>query len=232
MGIFTRVRDIIASNLNSMLDKAENPEKLVKLMIQEMENVLVDLKASCAGAMASQKRVIRAAEDGEARAENWDSKARLAVERNREDLAREALLEKRRYSERAEALKIESAEHEALVHQYKDEIAQLEEKLATVREKQRILIQRHIHAKRKKAAQENIRRMDSTDAFTRIDSLENRIDRMEAEADLVNPTRKPSLEEEFDNLEKDEELEKELDSIKSSVAKRGTNTGAAESTEG
>ena len=220
MGLFTRVRDIIASNLNAMLDKAENPDKLIKLMVQEMEDVLVDLKASCAGAMASQKRVARAASEASARAESWEGKARLAVDKGREDLAREALLEKRRFTERAEALKTELAEHEALILQYKEEIAQLGEKLATAREKQRILVQRHIHATKRKRAQEEIRRIDTTDAFTRIDSLESRIDRMEAEADLVNAGRRPTLEEEFAKIDEDEDLEKELDALKSSMGRR------------
>jgi phage shock protein A len=227
MGIFTRVRDIIASNINAMLDKAENPDKLIKLMVQEMEDVLVDLKASCAGAMASAKRVQRAVDEAAKRADDWEKKARLAVEKGREDLAREALLEKRRYTERTEALRTELEAHESLVKQYKEEIAQLEEKLTTAREKQRILVQRHIHAQKKKQAQENIRRVDTTDAFARLEALENRIDRMEAEADLVNVGRRPSLEEEFDQLAADEELEKELSELKSSMGKSG-NTDAEE----
>jgi len=219
MGIFTRVRDIIASNINAMLDKAENPDRLVKLMVQEMEDVLVDLKASCAGAMASAKRVQRAEGEAGTRADEWDKKARLAVDKNREDLAREALLEKRRYVERAEALRTELESHESLVKQYKEEIAQLEDKLGAAREKQRVLVQRHIHAKKKKKAQENIRRVDTTDAFGRLEALENRIDRMEVEADLVNVGRRQTLEEEFDQLAADEELEKELTDLKSSMGK-------------
>ena len=219
MRIFTRVRDIMASNINSMLEKAEDPEKLIKLMIQEMEDTSVEIKASCAGAMADQKRVRRAMEEAETRRETWGGRAELAVEKGRDDLAREALLEKRRSGQRARALEDEVAQLEALIEQYKDEIVQLEEKLSSARDKQRVLVQRHIHATKKKKAQENIRRLDTSDAFARFEHLENRIERMEADADLVNFGRKPKIEDEFASLEGDEELEKELESLKSSVQK-------------
>ena len=220
MGIFTRVRDIISSNINAMLDKAEDPEKLVKLMIQEMEDTLVEIKASCAGAMAAQKKVERAAQEAGSRADQWEEKAELAVSKGRDELAREALLEKRRYRERAEALERELAECEALVGQYQDDIMQLEDKLAAAREKQRLLVQRHIHARRRKRAEKEIRRVETSDALIRFEQFENRIERMEAEADLVNFGRRSTLEEEIKQLEGDEEIEQELQALKESVGKK------------
>jgi phage shock protein A len=220
MGIFTRVRDIINSNINTMLDKAEDPEKLVRLMIQEMEDTLVEIKASCAGVMATKKRVQRELQEVLAHAGQWGEKAQLAVNKGREDLAREALVEKRRYRERADALEKESAQCDALIEQYQADIIQLEDKLSAAREKQRLLVQRHIHAQRRKRAQQDIRRIDSSDALVRFEQFENRIERMEAEADLVNLGRKPTLEDEFARLEGDEEIEKELQALKASGAKK------------
>jgi len=220
MGIFTRVSDIISSNINAMLDKAEDPEKLVRLMIQEMEDTLVEIKASCAGVMATKKRVQRELEEVLTRAKQWGEKAQLAVNKGREDLAREALMEKRRYRERAGALEKELSQCDALVEQYQADMTQLEDKLSAAREKQRILVQRHIHAQRRKRAQQEIRRLDTTDALIRFEQFENRIERMEAEADLVNFGRKPPLEEEFARLEGDEEIEKELQTLKTSGAKK------------
>jgi phage shock protein A len=217
MGIFSRLRDIISSNVNAMLDKAEDPEKLVKLMIQEMEDTLVEVKASCAGVMAQRKKIERQLEAAREGVERWDENARLAVQKGRDNLAREALSEKRRYRERADALERELDEHEALVAQYQDDIMQLEDKLDTVREKQRVLVQRHIHARRKKRAQQDIRKADTSDAFVRFEKFQNRIERMEAEADLVNYGRKPTLEEEFARLETDEEIERELEELKADV---------------
>jgi len=199
MGIFTRFRDIISSNINVMLDKAEDPEKLIKLMIREMEDTLVEIKASCAGVMANSKKVQRQLDEVQSR-------------------------EKRGYSDRADALKQELIDCDSLVEQYQDDIRQLEDKLGTARERQRILVQRHIHANRKKRAQEDIRRMDSTEAIIKFEELENRIERMEAEADLVNFGRKPTLEGELDTLALDEEIEKELQSLKSSLTKKDKNT--------
>ena len=214
MGIFTRFRDIVGSNINSMLDRAEDPEKLIKLMIQEMEDTLIELKAACAGVMAEHKKVERQLQGLDSRVDYWESKASLAVNKGRDDLAREALLEKRRYSQRALSLTNEITEHDALLAQYKDDIRQLEDKLKIARDKERLLVQRHIHAAGKKRAQEEMRRMDSADAIFKFEELEHRIDHMEAEADLVNFGRKPTLEDELEKLWLDEEIESQLKALK------------------
>lgn len=209
MGIFSRFRDIIGSNLNAMLEKAEDPEKLIKLMIQEMEDTLVELKASCAGAMANRTKIERAHASAAKEVTDWERKARLAIDKGREDLAREALLEKRAASEEADNRAAEMTHFDELVAQYQKDIQQLEDKLQAARNKHRILVQRHIHAGHRKSAQTRIRKADHNDAFVRFEQFESRIDRMEADADLVNP-RKPSLDEEFSKLETDDQLEEEL----------------------
>jgi len=217
MGIFTRFRDIISSNINAMLDKAEDPEKLIRLMIREMEDTLIEIKASCAQVMADRKKIERQTEEARIRKNDWQEKAELAVNRGRDDLAREALVEKRRYSDRMDVFEKDLIECSVLVEQYQDDIRQLEEKLASARERQRMLVQRHVHATKKKQAQEEIRRMDNSEAILKFEELENRIERMEAEADLVNFGRKPRLENEFDGLMVDDEIEKELQNLKSSL---------------
>ncbi len=217
MGIFTRFRDIVGSNINSMLDRAEDPEKLIKLMIQEMEDTLIELKSACAGVMAESKKVERQLQGLDTRVDYWESRANLAVNKGRDDLAREALVEKRRYAQRAQSLTAELTEHDDLLAQYKDDIRQLEDKLKTAREKERMLVQRHIHAARKKRAQEEMRRMDSADAIFKFEELEQRIDQMESEADLVNFGRKPTLEDELERLALDEEIENELKTLKKST---------------
>ena len=219
MGIFTRLSDIISSNISSMLDKAEDPEKLVRLMIQEMEDTLIEIKVACAGAMATRKKIEREHDEARRRMSRWGEKATLAVTRGREDLAREALMEKRRYRERSEILESEAFQCSAVVEQYQSDIGQLEDKLAKAKEKQRVLVQRHVQANKRKRAQTGIRKMDSADTMVRFEQFENRIERMEAEADLVNLARKPDIEEEFARLEKDEEIEAELRALKD-AAKR------------
>jgi phage shock protein A len=222
MGIFTRFRDIVNSNINAMLDKAEDPEKLIKLMIQEMEDTLVEIKASCAGVMATRKKAERQLDQIQSRAKYWENNAELAVNRNRDDLAREALVEKRRFTGMENPVEKQLMEHNGLIEQYQEDIRQLEERLRTAREKRQGLAQRHLRAKRKKRTQEEIRRMDSSETILKFEQLENRIERMEAEADLVNFGNGPELEEEFKNLLVDDEIEKELQGLKSSLQKETT----------
>ncbi len=224
MGIFTRFRDIVSANINSMLDNAEDPEKMLKLMIREMEDTLVEIKSACAGVMASGKKIERELEGTRSRAEYWKEKAALAVSKGRDDLARDALIEKRRYTEKAESLQRELKEHQVLVAQYQDDMVQLENKLGGAREKQRTLVQRHIHAQRQRQAQEEIRRIDNSEALFKFEDFENRIERMEAEADLVNFGRKETIEQELDALIVDEDIENELKNIKSSLSKDAQQT--------
>jgi phage shock protein A len=184
-------------------------------MIREMEDTLVEIKTACAGVMAGSKKIARQLEGLQTRARYWEEKAELAVKMDRDDLAREALIEKRKFTRRAQTLDNEMSEHDLLIEQYQNDIRQLEEKLRSAREKQRLLVQRHIHAQRKIQAQKEIQRFDSTESLMKFDELENRIDRMEAEADLVNYGQKTSLETELERLSADEEIENELQALKS-----------------
>ncbi len=225
MGIFTRFRDIISANINAMLDRAEDPEKMIKLMIREMEDTLVEIKAACAGAMAEKKKVLRRLEEIRERAELWEERARLAVAKQRDDLAREALVEKRRFATMVEKLDADVIEHDGLINQYQDDIQQLEDKLHKAREKQRMLVQRHIHATSARKAREEIRRADNYASIAKFDELEQRIERMEAEADLVNFGRQPNLDDAFDALRSDDDIERELAAIKASQT-RSAESGA------
>ena len=134
----------------------------------------------------------------------------------------------------ADSLQNDLVGHGSLVEQYQEDIRQLEEKLNKAQEKKRMLVQRHIRAARKMQAQEDIRRVDSYETIAKFEDLENRIERMEAEADLVNYGRKPTLEDAFDKLAVDDEIEKELEALKSSavdkpVAETGQNASDAAS---
>jgi phage shock protein A len=230
MSIFSRFKDIVNSNVNAMLEKAEDPEKLIRLMIQEMEETLIEMKASCAGTIATRRRSAQSLQRLKDRAADWEAKAKLAVSKGREDLAREALLQKRQAAENAAAFDREVGELDEIIQKYQADIRQLEEKLSTVREKQRVLAQRHLHARQKRRAEQQIRSADSTATMVRFDQFEQRIDRMEAEAELVNYGRKPTLEEEFEKLERSEEIEKELEALKQQ-AQGARSSSSAKATE-
>ncbi len=220
MGIFTRFRDIINSNINTMLEKAEDPEKLIKLMIQEMEDTLVELKASCAGAMANRTRIARKLEECRERATDWERKARLALQKEREDLAREALVEKQHFEEEIARCERELGEFVQIIEQYQKDIQQLEDKLDTARNKHRVLVERHIQANRRKRAQSQIRTAETSDAFLRFEQFESRVDRMQADADLINSGRERKLESEINRLEEDEAIEGELERLKREMRER------------
>ena len=230
MGIFTRFRDIISSNINAMLDKAEDPEKLIKLMIREMEDTLVEIKTACAGVMASGKKTQRQLDRHKVQAQYWEEKAELAVDKGRDDLAREALLEKRKFTRGAQTLQQDLIEQDQLIEQYQDDIRQLEDKLKSARDKQRMLVQRHVHARNKIQAQQEMRRIDSSETMMKFDELENRIERMEAEADLVNFGQKTSLENELERLSVDDEIESELEALKAPAADKTLAENKDEST--
>jgi phage shock protein A len=214
MGIFTRFRDIVSANINSMLDHAEDPEKMIKLMIHEMEDTLIELKTSCAGVIAGRKKIERKLDEINGKTNLWDERAALAVAKGRDNLAREALVEKRRFARIGASLDSDLNEYRHLIDKYQEDISELENKLTNAKEKKRVLVQRHKSATGSKRAQEEIRRSTSSDTMARFDKLESRIDQMEAEAELVNAGRKPTIDEEFTTLSTDVEIENELAKIK------------------
>lgn len=219
MGVFTRFRDIVSSNLNAILDKAEDPEKMVRLMILEMEDTLIEIRGACAGVIADQKKAERELRETEAAVADWEAKARLAVGKGREELARTALVEKRAHNERAEALRREVDRLREAVKSFQEDLAQLEAKLADAREKQRSIIARGAAAQARRQAQTAIRKVDTSEAFVKFEMYENSIDRMTAEAELINKHRPKSVRDEFAALENEDQIEAELNRIKSEMGR-------------
>lgn len=219
MSIFSRFRDIVNSNINDILDKVEDPEKMIRLMIQEMEDTLVELKSSCAGKMASRAEVGREKEALEMARERWEGRARLALEKEREDLAREALLEKKNCLNQIDLLEKDLDHFSKLIDECKSNILQLEEKLEEVRQKHKLLIQRGRHAAETKQARSAIKQADGSSAFQRFSELERKVERMEAEAELsgMGPQSSSSIEHEFSKLESESEINEELEALKKSM---------------
>lgn len=218
MGVFSRFKDIVGSNLNSLLDRAEDPRKMIRLMVREMEETLVELKASCAKTMAERKNLERERAAVEAGAGKWSARADLAVQKGRDDLAREALVEKAAYVRRLDALDEEAMHLDGLVEQAREDISRLEDKMNAAREKQRLLEQRHERASQRRRAGNTLTRAESSDVLQRFDGFESRIERMEAEAELAAPKKRPDLEDEFALLEKEDSIEDELAALKEKAA--------------
>lgn len=223
MGIFSRISEIVNSNINAMLDKAENPEKMVKLMITEMEDTLIEIKSAAAEVVAERIRIERGAKSQRAKANEWESKAALALGKNREDLAREAVEQKLEYEAQANALEGKQAELDKLVAQYQSDVSRLEEKLDSAKRRQRVLIASHKSAANRRRVEEQIYQVNTSGAFARFDQYEQKIDRFKAEAEVYQASNN-TLEKKFQELENENSVNKELERIKA----KGTSKKKAE----
>jgi phage shock protein A len=214
MSIFSRFSDIISANINSMLDRAEDPEKMIRMMIREMEDTLVEIKASCAGTMAQVAKSNRELSELQEKRDRWSERAELAVSRGKEDLAREALLEKRTVQHRIDVVQEEIDRLQEVIQNFKKDMGELEAKLEQARNKHKVLVQRHVRAQKSNQAQSQIRKVNTANSMMRFDKFEQRIERMEADADLVNYGVKADLDEHFASIETDDEIETELKALK------------------
>ncbi|MDR3201408.1 MAG: PspA/IM30 family protein [Spirochaetales bacterium] len=216
MGVFTRFKDIVSSNINSLLDKAEEPEKMIRLMIQEMEDTMVELKANCAEKLGALKSIDREKGELEGVLKRWEGRAKLAVSSGKDDLAREALHEKQVCLNQMEILKKDKKHLETLVKESQDQILLLETKLEEVNQKHRLLIQRGVHARDTTRTRNTLAAASGRDSIRRFDEMERRIERMEAEAELAGPAAsgKAGLEKEFSRMEKSQNIEDELAALK------------------
>ena len=213
MGIFSRFSEIVNSNVNAMLDKAENPEKMVKLMIHEMEETLMEVKTSAAEVVADQLRTQREFDHAGRRAADWEYKAELAITKGRDDLAREALEQKAVAQSKLAQLETRLTELNALAANYQADIANLEEKLSSARNRQQILIANHHSAVNRKRVEEKIYKLNTTGAFAKFEQYERRIDRFNAEAQILSVSN-TSLEKKFRDLDQENKIQEELERLK------------------
>ncbi|MEM9169247.1 MAG: phage shock protein PspA [Pseudomonadota bacterium] len=222
MGVFSRLSDIVNSNINSMLDRAEEPEKVVRLIIQEMEDTLVEVRSRAARAIADKKEVARKKADFEARVKEWETKAEFAIAKGREDLAKGAVGAKRKAEEMAQLYEGELKSIDESLDKANDDLAKLQAKLKEAKAKQRSL------EIRRSTASDSVRinaqvydgRID--EALAKYERYERKIDELEAEAETYAMGRPKSLEQEFAELEAEDDINAELETIKARVAGRVT----------
>lgn len=218
MGFFTRTKDIINSNVNAALDKAENPEKMIRLMVREMEDTMVELKSSLAEKISLKSRIEKDLIYSKEKTAQWQNRAEMAVDKGRDDLAKEAIQAKHQFENDAIYLQKESEHTDQIIAETRVNVEKLEEKLEEVIQKQRVLIQRGVHAVEKKRVNRLVRSADSNNAILRFDQMESRIERMEAEAEISGP--RPTLESEIVSLEKDKALDEEIAALKAKMKKK------------
>jgi len=219
MGIFSRLSDIINSNLNAMCDSAEDPEKMIRLIIKEMEDTLVEVRSASAKILADKKTQERQLRSLQIQAATWEEKAKLALSKDREDLARAALNEKRRVEADAVALEGELMLADEHIQQLHDEVGQLQAKLDDAKAKRKAILLRADSVTQRGRTQQQIHRNHLDEAFERFERFERRVDGLEGELDAMNLGRaKPSLADEIDALAEDDMLNEELEVLKQSMA--------------
>jgi len=213
MNVFTRFVDIINSNINSFLDQAEDPEKMIKLVINKIEDTIVEIRTSCSSALAARARTERAMNDVQAEVFRWTERAEKAAKKNLDQLALDALAEKKRATTKLDALKADCEKYDAMIAGYREDIDKLEEKLAAARERYEKIKEQAEVEKHSKKAEKGFDRASAD--FSRYERMEERIDRMTAE----RQARKDSEEAEkkFREMEEKEELQKELDELKAKL---------------
>jgi len=222
MGLFTRFTDIVNANINSMLDKAEQPEKMIRLIIQEMEETLVEVRATAAKNIAEQKTHARRVKAAKASVDHWHSKAELALAKDREDLAKSALTQKHKSQSELTLLEQEGEKIAEFLTKVQDDAMQLQGKLTEAKRRQEALLLRqesaHVRLKmREKASVYNIE-----EAMSKFERYQQKIDRVEAQVEAYDLTKTTesgqSLHAQFAELEKDETVEQELEKMKKAVS--------------
>ena len=218
MGIFTRFSDIVNSNINSILDKAEDPEKIVRLMIQEMEDTLVEVRSAAARSIADKKDLNRKIESLDREKDDWNEKAELAMRKGREDLAKAALVEKSRVAGAVDTLKEDYLSVEDGLTKLNDDIARLESKLEDAKTRQKSLLARHKTASSRLAARKKIHDYKIDDAMVRFEAYTRRIDDVEGRVEAYDLGLPKDIQHEFASLEAEESVGKEFDALKERVA--------------
>ena len=223
MSVFSRFTDIINANINSLLEKAEDPEKIIRLMIQEMEDTLVEIRSAAAKCIADLKEQRRYAEFLEREQQGWAKRAELAVRQNREDLARAALAEKQALADEAEQIRHEAKMLDEQLEKFNSDISQLQIKLNDAKTRQRSIVIRHKTATSQLAARKHIHDDTIDEMLFRFENAERQIDRVEAQGESLNMGRSKGLAEEIAGLEDDDRVEDALTALKAKVGKSDKN---------
>ncbi|URW76737.1 phage shock protein PspA [Sphingomonas donggukensis] len=221
MGIFSRTRDIIAANVTDLLDKAEDPAKMVRMIISEMEDTLVEVRASAARTIADQKEMRRHIIKLEGLQSSWTEKAELALSKDREDLAKAALVERQKAADMCDQLNAEIAVLEDALRAYEVDIAKLQKKLSEARARQNSVETRLESANNRYRLRDMYAGAKTADAFSRFDVMERRVDEAEGRADAAGLGAIRTLDDEIADLRSNDRVDADLAALKARLNKEG-----------
>ncbi|MBT4883450.1 MAG: phage shock protein PspA [Glaciecola sp.] len=219
MSIFSRFTDIINSNINAILDKAEDPQKMVRLIIQEMEDTLVEVRSASAKTIATKKDIQMQIDKLQFQVNDWSAKAELAITKDREDLARAALQERSKCNDTALVLTKELDNIDTQLSKLQLETGQLQEKLADAKARQKTILLRQATATSRLDVKKTLDSSKVEDAMGRFEQYERKINDIEAQVDAYDLGKK-SLNDEFAELQADDKVEDELTALKAQLAKK------------
>lgn len=226
MGIFSRLSDIVNSNVHAMLDQAEDPEKMVRLIIQEMEDTLVEIRSTSVRTIARKKELQRSVNQLNKDAAEWERKAELAITKDREDLARAAIAARTRVEDQTTELEKELKQIDEEIAKLDQDTAQLKNKLADAKARQKSIIMRQASAKSRLKVRESINDQKMQSAMLKFEQYEGRIDNLEAQLESYDLGDSKSLDQEFAELETDERIEDQLAKLKAKVNKDKGSAGS------
>ena len=216
MGVFSRITDIVNSNINALLDKAEDPEKMVRLIIQEMEGTLVEVRSTSARAIADKKELGRRAQNLRHEVEEWGRKATLAVSKGRDDLARAALVEKSKAEDVAESVATELDALEETLVKLNGDIHALQQKIKDAKARQNAIVMRGQAAQSRLGIRRQLNDHSIDDAMTRFEEYERKMDDLEGQVESYDLGQR-TLRDQIDELDVDESVDEELRQIKAQV---------------
>jgi len=215
--VFSRARDIFAANMTELLDRAEDPARMIRMIILEMEETLVEVRATAARSIADIKEMSRAVTRLDELQSDWTGKAELALSKGRDDLAKAALVERQKAAEMADGIRDELSQIEQVLRGYEADIAKLQGKLREARARQNAIAARFESAVTRARAREIMHGNRTQDAFAKFEILERRADFAEGRCEALGIT---SLEDEIDQLRADEKIDAELEAMKAALKAR------------
>ena len=230
MSVLDRVSTLIRANINDLISRAEDPEKVIRQLILDMNNQLIQVKTQVAASIADERLLQKRYEDNQKKADEWQRKAELAVANGQDELAKEALLRRRSFQETADGFKEQWSQQSTQVEQLKDALTQLEAKITEAQTKKDLLIARSRRAKAETSIRQTLANADSSSALSEFERMEEKVDEQEARAKAYAELDEDTLDERFKQMEEEDEIDKELQALKARVGGGSSSSGAGAAT--